>query len=224
VVKDVVAGLAGELAAAGVGTTNAEAVELLTAKDSVIAEAADVEIKADDGCDAEICKEVVDVTEAEIPRAKVVPILSSEIVEEMTGVAVALGDTRGKVSTLLPEATAVVLDKGSSVVDGTVEVTLPVWLNVLLAVASSGVLVGFAAGTEGNDVNGGEAPGSLGTAATIPTIPEGLTGISEADEATCDDAAGLGEDVAAERGETVLSMESVLAAAAAVVDAESDRD
>lgn len=35
-----------------------------------------------------------------------------------------------------------------------------------------GELSGFAGGMDGNSVKGGDAPGSLGTAGTIPTIPD----------------------------------------------------
>jgi hypothetical protein len=34
------------------------------------------------------------------------------------------------------------------------------------------VVLGLAPGTDGNSVSGGEAPGSLGTAGTTPTIPD----------------------------------------------------
>jgi hypothetical protein len=210
------------------GTMGVEAVALLTAKENVTPDVAGVEGEAKDVCGVESCKGVEDVRRVVTPRANVVPILSSETVEETIGVALAL-DIKGKVSPPLPELVAVLVGAGGASVDGTEEVVVAGgWLDVLLAVAGVGVLLGFAAGTDGKVVNGGEAPGSFGTAATNPTIPEGLTGMSGADvadEAVCaDEAAGLGEVVAAGRAEIVLSTELVLATAEDDVGADSDID
>jgi hypothetical protein len=52
-------------------------------------------------------------------------------------------------------------------------VCITICVEVPLTASGVGELSEFAAGIEGNSVRGGELPGSLGTAGTIPIIPDG---------------------------------------------------
>jgi hypothetical protein len=162
------------LASAADGPVVTEDAEPLTAKESVVLGCVGVGagacVEVEDGNGGDDASELVE------PRAKVSCMLFLEVDAATPGVAAEL-DTKGKVSPLLPELVWAGLEAGATAIDSKVDEEVVVgWLDVPLAKVELDVPLEFAAGRDGNAVNGGEAPGSFGTAGTSPTIPDGLTG------------------------------------------------